>query len=58
MEKSYLQCLDNQRIWLKFMKGQYEDVKFSVENCKDLKKTCQTKHQLRRNHAMTTCLKR
>ena len=37
MEKSYLQCLDNQRIWLKFMKGQYEDVKFSVENCKDLK---------------------
>ena len=51
MEKSYLQCLDNQRLWLKFMKGQYEDVKFSVENCKDLKNRF-SKNLLDKEHKM------
>ena len=37
MEKSYLQCLDNKRLWLKFMKGQYENAKFSNNNCKNFK---------------------
>ncbi len=37
MERAYLQCLDNQRLWFKFMQGQYEEVKFSVEHCKDFK---------------------
>tara|TARA_Y100000389_G_scaffold172803_1_gene181484 strand:+ start:7976 stop:9943 length:1968 start_codon:yes stop_codon:yes gene_type:complete len=51
MEKSYLQCLDNQRLWLKFMKGQYEDVKFSVKNCKDLKNRF-SKNLLDKEHKM------
>ena len=51
MEKSYLQCLDNQRIWLKFLKGQYEDVKFSIKNCKDFKNRF-SKNVLDKEHKM------